>query len=88
MFGKLFGKDFDGNFTPELAVEGAVDFSHPTRTNGGEDLISTQLSVGSQWHGRPFERENSPLRMEKSRTFLALRWGQLAGRLAGYLLVY
>ena len=64
---KLFGKNFDGDFPPELGVPGAVDLSHPTRTEGGEDLISTQLSVGSQWHGRPFECEGIRAHAAKSR---------------------
>ncbi len=59
MLRELFGKDFDRDFTPEFRVPSPVDFAHPTRTDGGEDLVITQLGVGSEWHGRPFERESS-----------------------------
>ena len=35
------GRDFDRDFTPELGVPRAVDFSHPTRTNGREYFVRT-----------------------------------------------
>ncbi len=63
---------FDGNFTPELGIPGTVDFAHTSRTNGGEDLITTQLSVGSQWHGRPFVCESIRAHAAKSSGFLRL----------------
>ena len=41
MLCELFGQYFDGDFSPELAVPGAVDLSHATRTDGGENLVGT-----------------------------------------------
>ena len=41
VLGEGFGQDFDGNFTSELGIPGAVDLSHSTGTNGLEDFVET-----------------------------------------------
>src|SRR3990170_5452652 len=50
MLRELFGKDFDGDFAPELAVPGAVDFAHATGPEGREDLVGTHLGASLQCH--------------------------------------
>src|SRR3972149_2162566 len=67
MLRELFGKTFDRDVAPELGVPGPVDLAHATRTDGGEDLIRTQLRAGSERHGRPFGCDNSPSHVEKSK---------------------
>ena len=50
MLRELFGKDFDGDFTPELSVPGAVDLAHSARTDGGEDLVGSKARTGFECH--------------------------------------
>ena len=51
IFGKLLGKDFDGDLAPELGVTGPVNFSHSPRTDGGEDLVVPERLAGPERHG-------------------------------------
>jgi hypothetical protein len=47
---ELFGKDFDGHFTPELCVPGAVDLTHTPGPQRREDLIGSELLAGRERH--------------------------------------
>src|SRR3972149_4106196 len=50
MLRELFGKDFDGDFAPELAVPGAVDFPHATGTEGANDVVGSKARAGFERH--------------------------------------
>ena len=39
--GERFGKDFDRDVTGETRIARAIDFSHPTRADGGDDFVRT-----------------------------------------------
>ena len=64
MLRELFGKDFDGDFAPEFGVLGLVDLSHSTRTDGGEDLVGTELGSGLQGHRLAFGSRHKPNKEE------------------------
>jgi len=46
VLGEIVGKDFDGDFAPELGVAGAVDPAHAASTERREDLETTEAGSG------------------------------------------
>ena len=50
MLRELFGKDFNGDFAPEPAVPGAVDFAHATGTEGANDVVGSKARTGFERH--------------------------------------
>ena len=47
---ELFGKDLDGDITPECSVLGAVDFAHPAFANQLEDFVVAERGSLFQRH--------------------------------------
>jgi hypothetical protein len=50
MLRELFGKDFDGDFTPELGVPGAVHLAHTSGPEGGEYFVGSKLLASRERH--------------------------------------
>ena len=45
--GHLGGQDLNGHVPSQLRVPGPVDLAHPSRTNGGDNLVGTEPIAGS-----------------------------------------
>jgi len=53
--GADFGRqDLDGDRAVEARIAGFVDLAHPTRADGGEDLIRAEANTNRERHGGPF----------------------------------
>jgi len=50
--GESFVRDFDGDVAVEARIARAIHLAHAARADGREDLVRTQVSSGSQRHGR------------------------------------
>src|SRR5262249_40216855 len=50
IFGKMLREDLDGHRTLQTCVSGAVDLTHPTRTDGPGDFIRSESSPYAQRH--------------------------------------
>jgi len=44
-------EDLEGDVTLQLAIAGAVNFSHPPRPKGRADLVRAESSAGEKGHG-------------------------------------
>ena len=51
---EVIGKNLDGDVAAEARLAGAVDLAHPTRAEGGEDLVRTEAGAGGQSHEGSF----------------------------------
>ena len=47
---RVFGENFDGDFTVQASVVGAIDFAHTAGTKSGDDLVRAQARSGCQCH--------------------------------------
>src|SRR5260370_25319240 len=47
---KMRRQNFDGNNAVEPCVAGAIHFSHPARTDSGEDFVRSESSSGLHAH--------------------------------------
>ncbi len=49
--GDMFGQHLDGDGAVQAGVAGFVDFAHPARAEGGEDLVGAERGAGLDGHG-------------------------------------
>jgi hypothetical protein len=50
---ELGGQNFDGYITTKFRITGAVNLSHPARTDSGENFIGAQVGAGLNGHRSP-----------------------------------
>lgn len=54
--GEVLDQDLDGDRAIETGVAGLVDFPHPARSDGSDDLVGTELLTGAEGHLHLAER--------------------------------
>ena len=48
---QMLGEDLDGHVALEPAIAGAIDFSHTSSAQGGDNLIPSEAGAGGEGHG-------------------------------------
>jgi hypothetical protein len=67
---KAFGQNLDRYVAAQLGIVSAVNLSHPTSANGGQDFVGAQVGAGRQGHlAFDYSSGNEPRSIVISLTF-------------------